>query len=215
MQQLDSGIELQRVRLQLAAASLSRQRKMRDGGFISKEQFARAEQDKLDHELKLRELQRNRAAIERERVAITGGLRDLPLKFHAQSNELERNIAAVEQELAEAEAQRRIVIPAPQDGTVTAIQAELGGNASAAAPLLSIVPAGSMHLISPSRAIGFVRSGQRVLLRFQAFPYQKFGHYAGEVAHVSRSAVSPVTRHAALINVGRGKRWTSPRWWMR
>lgn len=194
MQQLDSGIELQRARLQLAAASLSRQRKIRDRGFISKEQFARTEKDKLDHELKLRELQRSRAALERERVAITGVLRDLPLKFHAQSNELERNIAALEQELAEAEARRRIVIPAPQDGTVTAIQAELGGSASAAALLLSIVPTGSIlqaHLISPSRAIGFVRSGQRVLLRFQAFPYQKFGHYAGEVAHVSRSAVSP------------------------
>ena len=61
-------------------------------------------------------------------------------------------------------------------------------------PLLSIVPAGSKleaHLFSPSRAIGFVRPSQRVLLRYQAFPYQKFGHHAGVVASVSRSAISP------------------------
>ncbi len=33
--------------------------------------------------------------------------------------------------------------------------------------------------------------GQRVLLRYQAYPYQKFGHYEGTVTSVSRSAVSP------------------------
>jgi membrane fusion protein len=46
-------------------------------------------------------------------------------------------------------------------------------------------------LFSPSRAIGFVRPGQRVLLRYQAFPYQKFGQYEGTVVYVSRSAISP------------------------
>src|SRR5512132_1634963 len=93
-----------------------------------------------------------------------------------------------------AEARRRIVIPAPQDGTVTAIQAEPGGRADTTVPLLSIVPTGSKleaQLFSPSRAIGFVRPGQRVRLRYQAFPYQKFGQYEGIVAFVSRSAISP------------------------
>ena len=38
---------------------------------------------------------------------------------------------------------------------------------------------------------GFIRSGQRVKLRYSAFPYQKFGQYEGTVASVSRSAISP------------------------
>ena len=42
----------------------------------------------------------------------------------------------------------------------------------------------------PSSAIGFIRPGQPVLLRYQAFPYQKFGHYQGEVASVARSALT-------------------------
>ena len=46
-------------------------------------------------------------------------------------------------------------------------------------------------MFSPSRGVGFVRPGQRVLLRYQAFPYQKFGHYEARVANVSRTAVSP------------------------
>ena len=57
-----------------------------------------------------------------------------------------------------------------------------------------IVPAGAKlqaQLFGPSRAIGFVRPGDRVLLRYAAFPYQKFGQYEGSVASISRSAVSP------------------------
>jgi membrane fusion protein len=192
--QIDAEIELQRVRVRLAETSANRQRQVRERGFVSEEQVQQAEQSKLDYALKLQDLERTRAGAERERVAMEGELSDLPLRYQAQKAELERSISALEQELAETEARRKIVIPAPQDGTVTGIQAELGSNANVSVPLLSIVPDSSTldaQLFSPSRAIGFVRPGQRVLLRYQAYPYQKFGHYEGEVASISRSAVSP------------------------
>src|SRR5919107_1904104 len=60
--------------------------------------------------------------------------------------------------------------------------------------MLSIVPKGAKleaQLFGPSSAIGFIRAGQRVMLRYQAYPYQKFGQYEGTVASVSRSAISP------------------------
>jgi membrane fusion protein len=56
------------------------------------------------------------------------------------------------------------------------------------------VPSGAVlqaQLFSPSRAIGFLKEGQRVLLRYEAFPYQKFGFHEGVVVSVSRSAMSP------------------------
>ncbi|MBC8057325.1 MAG: HlyD family secretion protein, partial [Rhizobiales bacterium] len=43
------------------------------------------------------------------------------------------------------------------------------------------------QLFAPSSAVGFVRANQQVQLRYQAFPYQKFGHQSGEVVQVSRS----------------------------
>ncbi|MFO1298408.1 MAG: HlyD family secretion protein [Rubrivivax sp.] len=61
-------------------------------------------------------------------------------------------------------------------------------------PLLVIVPAEhrlQAHLYGPSRAVGFARQGQRVVLRYEAFPYQRFGHHEGTVASISRTAVSP------------------------
>jgi membrane fusion protein len=106
----------------------------------------------------------------------------------------DRDIAQVEQDLAEAEARREIVVSAPEAGTVTSMLAERGARAEPGVPLLSIVPAGSAleaDLFSPSRSIGFLRPGQRVLLRYEAYPYQKFGHYEGQIASISRSALNP------------------------
>jgi membrane fusion protein len=48
-----------------------------------------------------------------------------------------------------------------------------------------------VHLFAPSRAIGFIRPGQEVQLRYQAYPYQKFGIHRGTVMAVSRSVVAP------------------------
>jgi membrane fusion protein len=73
---------------------------------------------------------------------------------------------------------------------VSAVVAEAGQSVGAAAVLASIIPAGTglqAQLFAPSSAIGFVRPDQTVMLRYQAFPYQKFGHQAGRVTQVSRA----------------------------
>jgi membrane fusion protein len=58
---------------------------------------------------------------------------------------------------------------------------------------LSIVPAGAKmqaYLYAPSRAIGFVKPGDKVQMRYQAYPYQKFGQAQGTVAFVAKVALS-------------------------
>jgi membrane fusion protein len=191
---LASEIELQRARLGLSSEALTRERTMRTNDLISLTRLLRTERDHLEQAGRLQALERSQATLEREQAQVQGTLQELPMLRQIALAEIERNAATLEQELAQAEANRQIVISAPQDGIVTAIQAEAGGNALPNVPLMSIVPAGSdleAQLFSPSRGIGFVRPGQRVLLRYQAFPYQKFGLYEGVVTSVSHAAVGP------------------------
>lgn len=193
-EQIAEEIKLQESHLQLAEKSETRLGELREKGFISEQQFQLADEAKLDQASKLRALERNKTNLRRERLALEGEMNDLPLKFQSQIAIIERSISTIGQELAEAEAKRETVVTAPQDGTVTAIQAEIGERANITAPLLSILPAGAKlgaHLYTPSRSIGFVRPGQKVLIRYQAYPYQKFGHYEGTVSSISRSAMSP------------------------
>jgi membrane fusion protein len=76
---------------------------------------------------------------------------------------------------------------------VTAILAHAGQTVSTGAPMLKIVPQNApmqAELLAPSSAVGFIHKGGRVLLRYSAFPYQKFGQYWGTVMSVSRTVLN-------------------------
>jgi membrane fusion protein len=191
---LAQEMAIQHSRLQLSEKVVSRTRVMRARDIVPEPRMEDAERERLEQAGKLRNLERVQASLRREEVQVTAALNELPLRRRTQMAEIERNVAALEQELAEAELEREAVITAPADGTVTALQVEAGGSAQPSVPLMSILPAGSelqAHLFTPSHAIGFLKPGQRVLLRYAAFPYQKFGSYEGRIANVSQSAMSP------------------------
>jgi len=60
--------------------------------------------------------------------------------------------------------------------------------------LLTILPAQAeleAQLLVPSRAIGFIEAGQSVALRYQAFPYQRFGSAHGRVKAIDKTLISP------------------------
>ncbi|MBZ3695452.1 MULTISPECIES: HlyD family secretion protein [Phyllobacterium] len=73
--------------------------------------------------------------------------------------------------------------------------------AIAGTPLLSILPATGqleVHFFASSSAIGFVRKGSQVLLRYAPFPYQKFGQYPGVVTEISRVALRSADGESAI-----------------
>jgi membrane fusion protein len=180
--------------LELSENSLARDRTMRGRDLSTIQRSNPTEQDHVERAAAFQALQSRRASYDRELLSVQSQLRELPLRSRNELAQVDRSVAELEQQLAEAEARRQIIVSAPEDGTVTGIQTELGGNATANVPLMSLVPAGSVlqaQLFGPSTAIGFIRPGQQVLLRYQAFPYQKFGMYEGVIRSVSGSAVSP------------------------
>lgn len=195
-------LEAQKRRVELSTATYERLAPLMKKGIIPAIQMEQLEDERLDRLGRLKVLERERSVAAQERATLEAELRALPLKHQADLAELDRSAAAIEQELASVESEREQVIVASQTGTVTALQVKRGGSASPNVPLLSIIPSGSVleaELFVPSRARGFIRTGQRVLLRYQAFPYQKFGLFEGSVVGISRSSVSPaeMTRERA------------------
>ncbi|MEO8186979.1 MAG: HlyD family efflux transporter periplasmic adaptor subunit [Burkholderiaceae bacterium] len=180
------------TRLASSEKQTSRLEDLARQGFMSELAVQQKREEALDQQSRLQALQRNRFALEREAASLAADLRQLPLKGEQQLAELGRNVALIEQEIAGTEANREIVITAPQNGSVTAILAEQGqmvGNQ----PLLTLLPTDAAleaHLFAPSKAVGFVEPGQHVRVRYAAYPYQKFGQYEGTVTQVSRSALA-------------------------
>lgn len=191
---LDIEIGYQREKLSLAGATLKDVTSLSAEGFVSMQRKRIAQRDKIDQAANLQSLMRTQSALNREHLQIGAEIKAGPFLQKSQLAGIDRSVATLEEQLAIAEAERQIVITAPQSGTVTSIQTEPGGAANPTVPLLSIVPDGAVlqaHLYSPSRAIGFIHSGQKVQIRYHAFPYQKFGLYNGTVLSVSQVALSP------------------------
>ncbi|MGE0672376.1 MAG: HlyD family secretion protein [Methylibium sp.] len=188
--QLQVETQLHRQRLVLAEQAMARLESLRADNFISSAQVQAKSEEVLAVQAQLQGLERQRATQLREIGALEVQRRELPLRAQVATGELERDLATVAQEAAETEARQRIVVRAPSDGVLGAVLADPGQSVSPAAALASLVPSDARlqaHLYAPSSALGFVRPDQTVLLRYQAYPYQKFGHQTGHVLQVSRT----------------------------
>jgi membrane fusion protein len=182
--------DLQAQRLKLAQQDMARLESLRSDNFVSSAQVQNKAEELLGLKAQQQALERERAAHLRQIAVLEAQRGEIPLRSKARQDEIQRDLAELQQQSAENEARRRIVIRAPSDGIVTGILAEAGQNVSPAAAMASLVPANARleaQLFAPSSAVGFVRANQIVLLRYQAFPYQKFGHQTGVVTEVSRS----------------------------
>jgi membrane fusion protein len=188
--QIEAEAALQAQRLALAQQAQTRLESLRHDNFVSSAQVQAKAEEVLGLRAQLQGLERQRAAQQREIGNLEAQVRELPLRMQAQQGELERDLAVVAQRSAESEAQSRLVVRAPEDGLVTAVMAQRGQPATPGVALASLLPADAKlqaHLFAPSSAVGFVRADQSVQLRYQAYPYQKFGHQAGQVLQVSRT----------------------------
>lgn len=188
--QIDAEARLHEQRLVLAQQSLARLESLRADNFISSAQVQTKHEELLGLRAQAQALQRQRAAQQRDIEQLRARRRELPLQTQVVQGELERDLAEIAQQQAENSSRQRIEIRAPQHGVVTGVVAQPGQSVSDSVALASLLPADAKlqaHLFAPSSAVGFVRPDQTVLLRYQAFPYQKFGLQAGQVTQVSRS----------------------------
>ncbi|WP_019906496.1 HlyD family efflux transporter periplasmic adaptor subunit [Methylobacterium sp. 77] len=104
--------------------------------------------------------------------------------------EMDRTAAQLEQQRAESEARRAIEVRAPEKGILTSIRVQAGQGVAAGATLLTLLPSEGRlqaNLFVESSAIGFIDTGEAVMLRYAAFPFQRFGLYRGIVAEVTRA----------------------------
>jgi membrane fusion protein len=197
---LDNMLEVQRTRVRLSGAAVGRYRRLLRQSYIPREQLEQKQEELLDQRARLQSMERDRIGVARELDLREKELAGLGIKNHNQMAQLERGISSVDQELAESEGKRQIHLTAPESGTITTVMAEVGQEVDSSRPLVSIVPTGARlqaHLYAPSRAVGFVRLGNLVLLRYQAYPFQKFGHARGKVTSVAKTAL-PTNEIASL-----------------
>ena len=179
--------------VKLATNAADRYQGLMDKGYISMDQLQQRQSELLGQHQTLQGLARETAVLNQQWVETQHELAGLSALHENQLASIQRSLSGIQQELIESEAKRTLVITAPQDGVATAILVEPGQTVDSSRVLMSIVPANSRlqaELYAPSKAIGFIHAGDPVRVRYQAYPYQKFGQHRGNVTSVSKATLS-------------------------
>ena len=191
--QAEVEVSTRQEQARIARETLERLRQLQDNKYVSLLQIKQQESAALEYAGQAQALQRQTTAARRTIAQLEQALRELPGQQRAVAATLQRDLASLEQERVQTQAQGALAVSAPVGGVVATQLVKPGQAVQAGQPLLSLLPGDGRleaELLVPSRAIGFIEPGDSVLLRYQAYPYQKFGHQRGTVGRISRSALS-------------------------
>lgn len=194
LSRLTSEIDVQKQRVATTEKTLERYRDLQAKGLTSAELFDQKTNEVLDQQGRLHELERSHISMSRDIEVLRTQIKSLQIKAASERSAIGRGVSQLDQELAEYGSRRTFVVTAPAAGTATAVLAHVGQTANTTQPLVSILPENAelvAHLIAPSHAIGFLAANQSVLLRYRAFPYQRFGSYRAHISEVSKTLIMP------------------------
>lgn len=167
---------------------------LRQLGHISNTELNNQRELVLSMQQQQKDLQINYQAQHGQLIQLEAQLDALPREYEQQKVQISTELALLSQQQTEMSARSEVLLTAPVAGRVTNLVAELGSMAVAGKSILTIVPEDSnlyAVLLVPTRAFGFIRPGQETRMRYDAFPYQRFGLYKGEVTQYSKSILLP------------------------
>lgn len=206
--QIESEVATRQDQIRIATETLERLRRLEGGQYVSVLQIKQQEATVLEYTGQMQALQRQAIGTRRLIAQLQQAVRELPAQGQASEAGFQRDLAQLGQERVQTQANGALVVKASVSGVVATQMVKPGQAVQAGQPLMTLLPGDGRleaELLVPSRAVGFIAPGDRVLLRYQAFPYQKFGHQEGEVSAISRSALSPGELGALIGNARQGE----------
>jgi membrane fusion protein len=181
-------------RFKLNEQKLKDYQHLRERGHISNTEFNNLRELVLTLQQQQKDLQINYQAKQGQLLQLEAQYLALPNDYEQQKVQISTELAKLSQQHSEMSARSEVLLTAPVAGRVTNLVAELGSMAIAGKSILTIVPENSTLyavLLVPTRAFGFIQPGQETRMRYEAFPYQRFGLYRGEIVQFSKSVLLP------------------------
>jgi membrane fusion protein len=191
--QLEAQIAIQSKRVELSESLVSAGARLSANNNISENEYKNRLERYLDKQQGLNSIRQEKTQRQNQLSDSRSLLAQLPVVMAEQIQVFRNKLLETEQRFAEISGRRAYTIPAPIGGQVSTLQAVVGQVVDPRRPQLSILPVESVlqaELFVPTRAIGFVQSGQEVRILYEAFPYQQFGTYGGRIIKVTRTILT-------------------------
>ena len=171
---------------------------LNQSGFLSKLEKERQQQALLDAKQEEQNMARLLLQQTNTLSQIEFNIENVPQQYRLRINGLKRQQGDLHRQLAQTASNYTYTITATNDGIATGIQVlegeTLSQSKAQSTPLLHILPEGSelvAELLLPTRSAGFVALGNTTRLRFDAFPYQRFGFIKSEIVRIDQTLIAP------------------------
>ncbi len=195
---LESQLALAEEKLTLLSEQQLDFNQLNKSGYVSNLEKDRQQQALLEAKQEKQNIARLLLQHQNKLNQIAFNLINIPQQYALRINNLKRQQADIQRQLAQVASNYKYTITASNNGIVTGIQVVEGETLSQskaqAKPLLHIIPENSelvAELLLPTRSAGFVEVGNITRLRFDAFPYQRFGFISSEVVRIDQTLISP------------------------
>lgn len=191
---LDAISTLSEQQYQLANQQFSANATLLTSGSISKAALNNSQIQAINTRRQWQQAKRDSAQKYVEISELEYELRALPQRLASDIATIENQLSELNRQSLSITREHKHILYAVTDGVVSGLQAYKGKTVSHGLSLLSILPANSTieaKLLVPVSAAGFIQTGQALNIRYDAFPYQKFGLQQGSIVSISKGLVLP------------------------
>ncbi|HFG1962735.1 TPA: HlyD family secretion protein [Vibrio cholerae] len=188
-------------RLRIKDEQLKRHKHLLGSGHISISEFSSSEERYLELLGTHEQIEQDISELMIQLSQIDSSIQLLPTNKRLKSVAKMREISGLQAKQYDLSSQAAIITSAPESGYITTIQPSIGSRVNSQSPLLRIIPEGSrldIELFLPTKSAGFIKIGDEVKVRFEAFPYQKFGMVSGSITSIDKSLILPDEERAPI-----------------
>ena len=196
--------------LGLARQEVSMLQPLAEQGIVPRTELLSAQREVVDLQGRLsaarQGIARAQAAVRQAQADLSSAELDFRQQTLAESSEVEAQLAVNKQSIRGATARRdRNELRAPAEGIVNNVQVNtVGGFVSPGDELMQVVPIGEKLLVEarirPSD-IGFIKVGDRAIVKVTAYDFSIFGALSGRVQQVSADSIYDEVEREAYYTV--------------
>jgi membrane fusion protein len=198
---LTNQLTLADEKLTLLLAQQEHLNTLSKNGHLSKFEKDTQEQELLAAKQEKQNINRLLIQQQNELTQVTFDINNIPQQYALKINSLKRQQSEFSSQIAQITNGHKYTITASQSGVVSGIQVFEGENLTQVKSILHILPEDSeliAELLLPTRSAGFIEEGNNTRLRFDAFPYQRFGFIQSQIVQIDQTLITPNERQMPI-----------------
>lgn len=173
--------------IERAKSNIDRHLVLTEKNFISKAALGSLEDILAEQKKSGYSLKRQKKELEIQLQVVSSQIEDNKIKMSIVHEQHKQDILGINSEVIGVSLRDKVIIRASSSGVIHNISTS-EGDAIQQKPLAMLIPENSRivgEALIPSRHIGFIRVGQKVRVRYLAYPFQKYGAFRAVVQNVS------------------------------